>query len=306
MVDKSLVRLFKGLNTTTATWRKKWPKLHAPHAAKTMEMIGTAIDRCQQRQDATIVGLGAGVEFGRDGLAQIARAFPHVLVADVDIKTAKETVQRLPAGARRGIDVVQADVSGNVVTEFVRAGQEAIAKSRSIDKAIEHGVAIIRTLEPQATFDAGHADFVCSSLVMTQFGSGMRRQFRDTLTRKFGEARTKTAAQGTFLRATTGLETRLHREHLRNIHRWLRPGGAAYFADTFQELEGTTVAANLVAWGWRSDPMFNRDEVDRGVAQLFGFRENDRWIWTKKQRVAGSQRRLSAYLVCGYALAEPR
>ncbi len=268
-------------------------------------MVSSAIDRCEGRRDATILGLGSGVEFGRDGLARIARRFQHVLVADVDPKTAKKTVQELPADLRRAVEVQELDVSGNVVAEFCQHAQRTVDDSASLDEASAQGVALVRRLQAKDVLNEAHADFVCSSLVMTQFGSGIRRYFREALEEKFGDAAANEEGEA-FVLAVTRLATRINFEHLRNLHRWLRPGGAAYFADTFQELEGTRTRSGPIAWGWRSDPMFSLEAVEGRLDQLFAVRESDRWIWTKKQRTAGAQQRLSAYVICATELAQAR
>ena len=268
-------------------------------------MISSTIDRCEDRRDATILGLGSGVEFGRDGLARIAREFRHVLVADLDPQTAKKTVQELPAAMRRKVEVQELDISGNVVDGFCHNAQLAVDDSASVHGARKKGVALVRRLETTDVLNEAHADFVCSSLVMTQFGSGIRRYFREVLEEKFGDA----AANGegeAFALAVTRMATRINFEHLTNLHCWLRPGGAAYFADTFQELEGTRVGTGQIAWGWRSDPMFSLEAVESRLDELFAVRESDRWIWTKKQRTTGANQRLSAYVICASQLAQAR
>lgn len=295
--------MFGRLNAATGTWHNRWPSLYAPHSRRSMEMVSRAISTCEGHGDATILGLGSGAEFGGAGLESLARSFRHLLVVDVDLKTAERTVQHLPAALRRTIELLKVDASGNLVTDFCHDAESAVEESASLRDAINKGLSILRRLNAQDVLPESHADFVCSSLVMTQFASGIERYFRHLLRLRFGGRRKDSRDYSRFLLAVGRLADKINLEHIRNLGRWVRRGGTAYFADTLQELRGISERSEMVQVSWRSAPMFAIDDVDKTLTALFRVRASDKWIWIKKQQ-AGSvrQHRSSAYLICAYEL----
>lgn len=268
-----------------------------------MEMVSRAISRCEGRSDATILGLGSGAEFGGAGLESLARSFRHLLVVDVDLKAAEKTVQHLPAALRRTIELLQLDASGNLASGFCHDAESAVQQSTSLRDAINKGLSILRRLNAQDVLPPSHADFVCSSLVMTQFASGIERYFRHLLRLRFGRRRKDSRDYSRFLLAVGRLANKIDLEHIRNLSRWLRQGGTAYFADTLEELRGISELSELVQVSWRSAPMFAIDDVERTLAALFRVRSRDRWIWIKKQEAGRvRQHRAWAYVICAYEL----
>lgn len=268
-----------------------------------MEMVSRSINTCEGRSDATILGLGSGVEFGDEGIELLAKTFRHLLVVDVDVKSAERTVRQIPAYLRRTVEVVELDASGNLVTDFCHDAESAVDQSTSLRDAINKGLSIVRRLKAQDVLPESHADFVCSSLVMTQFGSGIERYFGHLLRLKFGERRKESRHYVRFLLAVGRLANKMNIEHIRSLNRWVRQGGTVYFADTVQELRGISEGSQLVQCSWASVPMFAVNEVDRTITELFNVHATDKWIWIKKQQ-AGSirQNRSSAYLICAYEL----
>jgi hypothetical protein len=306
MEHPGIARMFRELNDSTAAWRRRWAHLHADHARRTMAMITSAIGACGHHEDATILGLGSGVEFGDAGLEAIASAFRHVRVVDIDVETARRTVERLPAPRRLAVDVIEADASGNKVVQFCEQADRIVDESASESEAIARAIPLVRGLAPCDVLPVAHADFICSSLVMTQFGSGIERYLRERLKEKFGRARRSSAAYARFVQAVGGAADKMHVEHVQNLHRWVRPGGAVYFADTMLELQGTGTGDSLDAVTWQSPPMFSKLDLDALMVRMFDVRGRDRWLWVKKEQASKSPEpaRL-AYVVAAYELGKP-
>ena len=306
MVHRGLAKTFNEFNIATGTWQKKWSNLYAFHSARSMEMISRSIERCDAHNDATILGLGSGVEFGEGGLELLAKTFRHALVVDVDVETAKRTVQQMSADSRRRVEVLGLDASGNVVTDFCLGADSAVEESDSMEDAVNEGVHLVRGLEAQEVLAESHADFVCSSLVMTQFASGMERYFGDLLKRRFGEYRKDDDAYLRFVLAIGSFARKVNIQHIRNLDRWLRKGGSAYFADTLRELQGVSDGSQLVELTWTSPPMFVVDDIYSTITDLFDLRASDQWVWIKKQGAGSAQpRESSAYAICAYELGTP-
>ena len=306
MVHRGLAKMFSGFNIATGTWKERWSDLYALHSERSMKMISSSIKRCDGHDDATILGLGSGVEFGEKGLESLAKTFRHMLVVDVDVETAKRTVRQMPADLRRTVEILGLDASGNVVTNFCLRADSAIEESDSLEEAIKKGVNIVRGLESQEVLAESHADFVCSSLVMTQFGSGMERYFGDRLKLRFGEYRKDDDAYVRFVLAISSLARKVNIQHIRNLDRWLRKGGSAYFADTVQELRGVSDGSQMVELTWASAPMFVVDEIYATITELFNVRASDQWVWIKKQQASSAQpTESSAYVICAYELETP-
>ncbi len=271
-----------------------------------MEMISRSIERCDGHDDATILGLGSGVEFGEHGLELLAKTFRHTLVVDVDVETAKRTVQRMSADSRRTVEVLGLDASGNVVTDFCLGADSAVEESDSLEDAVKKSVKVVRGLETQDVLAESHADFVCSSLVMTQFGSGMERYFGDLLKLKFGDYRKDEDAYVRFVLAIGSFARKVNIQHIRNLDRWLRKGGSAYFADTLRELLGVSDGSRMVQLTWASAPMFDVDEIYATITELFNVPASDQWVWIKKQGAGSAQpTESSAYAICAYELGTP-
>jgi len=153
-------------------------------------------------------------------------------------------------------------------------------------------------------FPQAQVDFVCSSLIMTQFGAVMHGTFLPALVARFGSlTQIKQQQDGVFMDymyAATDFFRALAFDHLANLHFCLRQDGAAYFADTAYEQQAIIGPNKEVTWQPRSHPIFADQEVRPEIRKLFAIQHQRSWLWTSYLEDDG--KKLNAFLVLGYAL----
>ncbi|GEM_PF-3395686 len=173
----------------------------------------------------TVLVLGADK---MEPVAELAQQFDKVILVNLDKAVLQKSVKDIPEDLKQKIELRVLDISG--LFDAFTDRLDAIIESTDLADEAEYALADFfrQAVLPPVPIAEHEADYVVSSLLMSQLDIVFRTALENTLIRKFG-----TGNYSDHLRLEMErLREKIQLEHLGNLRRWTAPEGKIYFADT--------------------------------------------------------------------------
>ena len=158
------------------------------HGERNRRFIRQAVPSCGQRRLAVALGVGHAFDLP---LVELATAFDHLVLVDIDGATLNATVERVfkDAALRARVEVQVADVTG-INSRLLREIERVVADAAGREDAREGLATLCRAYVlrggPQLLPPGARADLMISSCLLSQIAWAQVRYARNVFERRFG------------------------------------------------------------------------------------------------------------------------
>ena len=206
--------------------RNEYDEYWRPHIEQSRRGILEAARLASRRDTALVLGAGGCWEVP---LAELARTFDRVVLADLDEASMSQAVERLPETLRGTVEIRVSDV-----TSFAEPLMEATARivdgAETVSEAHAELESLYGSIETLRRFpDLPQADLVVSSLVLSELARYPSTYTAQLLHEKFGSELGQWRGYGDLW---SDLRAFASSDHATILSRLAARGGVVYFADT--------------------------------------------------------------------------
>ncbi len=213
-----------GRNISAA--ESEYDRYWRPHIEKSRHRILEAAELVEEARTALVLGAGKCREIP---LERLARKFDRVVLVDLDGPSMREAVARLPEELRAKIEVRVSDVT-SFAQPLMEATSRIVEGAQSADEAFTELGALYREMDALRRYpELPRADLVISSLVLSELARYPRTYTAQLVKEKFDADLSEWSGYRDLWR---NLRTFASMDHAELLGRFIRPGGAVYFADT--------------------------------------------------------------------------
>jgi len=251
---------------------------------------------------ALVLGLGNGYDIPLEALAL---QFDSVTVIDIDLEGMEKCIAKLPEALRAKVIPVQQDLTGVVtkVIEKVSRLSNELTEAKCVTKVIQIVKEVLKN--PNDVLVPGSFDFVVSSMVTTQLHSFLHEALIDELVRKYAYFKQKQVRNVNYQLPILFTINPLSLAHLDLLHKWTKPEGKIYYADT--------VISYSTSWKFPADDpkqkpileleyggdcLQNKDIKTRIETHFQELKDSAEWYWETKSpgdNLSGCVMKVRAY-----------
>ncbi len=230
-ISPDLPKVYASLNAETRGYRRQFGEYYRSHVEKVHGEIlkgarglsGTAL----------ILGIGNGIDYP---LRQLAEQFDRVVVVDLDVETAKQTISKLDPALRRKFEIRAEDLT-SMLAEFSHGVDRAVSEESDKNVAMRRIAELANTIQfGKPPLKGLKASYVISSSTMTQLTSSAQQYAIKKMQEKFRFNDPTLAGDQEFFDAfRENLNSRISVRHVENLQAWALPKGKVYFSETLFE-----------------------------------------------------------------------
>lgn len=259
--------LADALETEGAAWEPHIANSRAAILSAARGLGGTAL----------VLGLGNGMD---EPLEALATQFDKVIAVDLNLEGMKMRQGQLPDDLRKKCELRQGDLSG-VLGYFSERADAVLSGERSrLESGLTDLLASVSRMAEAATvpvLEGLKADFICSSLVLSQLPYFFQRYIEDRLEEREPLLGARLIYGSEAVRsAIMGLGLTLQKKHAEALRQAVKPSGRVYFSDTFAQ----------VPRGGRPLPMLAERHLLRELGERFELAPVERWKWARAPQVS--------------------